>query len=164
RRAAALTLAGDAIKAIISCAYGYALYGFTGAYIAVFFCILGHCFPLYYHFKGGKGIVTVAFMVLMLDPIIFAVLLALFLILIIATRMVSFGSVICVMLFPLILYRLRGPGIPILFAMLITILVVFMHRENIMRIYRGQESKIDLAALFGRKKKEENKQQPSDEG
>ena len=55
-----------------------------------------------------------------------------------------------------------GPWI--LFAMLITILVVFMHRENIMRIYRGQESKIDFAALFSRKKKEENKQQPSDEG
>ena len=162
RRAAAMTLAGDATKAIIACIYGYLLYGFTGAYIAGFFCILGHCFPLYYHFKGGKGIVTVAFMALMLDPLVFAILFVIFFILIIATRMVSFGSVICVMLFPLILYRLRGPGIPILFAMLITILIVFMHRENLMRIYRGQESKLDFAALLGKKKKEENKQSPSD--
>ena len=50
RRAAVLTLLGDALKAIVSSLYGYALLGFTGAYIAGFFCILGHCFPIYYKF------------------------------------------------------------------------------------------------------------------
>ena len=151
RREAILTLTGDALKAIISCLYGYALYGFTGAYIAGFFCILGHCFPIYYRFKGGKGIVTVAFMLLMLDYRVFAILCVLFIILVIATKMVSFGSVICIMLFPLFLYRFSGAGTPIVFAMLITILVVFMHRDNIMRIYRGKEAKLDFSKLLGRK-------------
>ncbi len=155
RRAAGLTLVGDAVKAIVSSVFGYALMGYTGAYIAGFFCILGHCFPIYYRFRGGKGIVTVAFMLLMLDPVIFAILFFVFAALIIATKMVSFGSVICVMLFPLILFRLRGPGDPIIFAMLITILVVFMHRENIMRIFHGQESKLDFSKLFSKKKNTE---------
>lgn len=153
RRAAALTLGGDALKAVISSLYGYALMGFTGAYIAGFFCIFGHVFPLYYHFRGGKGIVTTAVMVLMLDPIVFAILFVLFAILVLASKMVSFGSVMCILLYPLLLYRLSGPGIPIIFALLISALVVFMHRENIIRIFHGQESKLDFSKLFGRKKK-----------
>lgn len=153
RRAAVLTLLGDALKAIVSSLYGYALLGFTGAYIAGFFCILGHCFPIYYKFKGGKGIVTVAFMILMLDPIVFTILFFIFFALVFATKMVSFGSVICVMLFPILLHRIEGPGIPVIFAMLITLLVVFMHRENIMRIFHGEESKVDFSKLFGKKSK-----------
>lgn len=153
RRAAVLTLTGDALKAIVSTLFGYTLLGFTGAYVAGFFCILGHCFPIWYKFKGGKGIVTVAFMILMLDPIVFAILFFIFFALVFATKMVSFGSVICVMLFPILLERIEGPGIPIIFAMLITLLVVFMHRENIMRIFHGQESKVDFGKLFARKKK-----------
>lgn len=162
RRAAILTLTGDALKAIVSTLYGYLLLGFTGAYIAGFFCILGHCFPIYYKFKGGKGIVTVAFMILMLDPIVFAILFFVFFGLIIATKMVSFGSVICVMLFPILLDRIEGPGIPVIFAMLITMLVVFMHRENILRIFHGQESKLDFEKLFG-KKKDKNESKTKDE-
>ena len=154
RRAAVLTLIGDALKAIVSTLYGYALLGFTGAYLAGFFCILGHCFPIWYKFKGGKGIVTVAFMVLMLDPIVFAILFFIFFALVFATKMVSFGSVICVMLFPILLDRIEGPGIPVIFAMLITVLVVFMHRENILRIFHGEESKIDFAKLFSKKKQD----------
>ena len=154
RRAAVLTLIGDALKAIVSTLYGYALLGFTGAYVAGFFCILGHCFPIWYKFKGGKGIVTVAFMVLMLDPIVFAILFFIFFALVFATKMVSFGSVICVMLFPILLDRIEGPGIPVIFAMLITVLVVFMHRENILRIFHGEESKIDFAKLFSKKKQD----------
>jgi glycerol-3-phosphate acyltransferase PlsY len=122
--------------------------------VAGFFCILGHCFPIWYKFKGGKGIVTVAFMVLMLDPIVFAILFFIFFALVFATKMVSFGSVICVMLFPILLDRIEGPGIPVIFAMLITVLVVFMHRENILRIFHGEESKIDFAKLFSKKKQD----------
>ena len=92
-------------------------------------------------------------MILMLDPIVFTILFFIFFALVFATKMVSFGSVICVMLFPILLHRIEGPGIPVIFAMLITLLVVFMHRENIMRIFHGQESKVDFAKLFGKKSK-----------
>ena len=64
-----------------------------------------------------------------------------------------------------LLYRMRGPGEPILFAMLITVLVVFMHRENIMRIFHGQESKLDFGRLFGKKKETsvEEEEEPAEE-
>ena len=162
-RAAALTLAGDALKAVVSSLFGYLLLGFTGAYMAGFFCILGHIFPIYYHFKGGKGIVTVAFMVLMLDPVVFAILLAIFILLVAASKMVSFGSVMCVLIYPMVLYQIEGPGIPIIFAFMIMVLVLFMHRENIMRIYRGEESKLDFAKLFGRKKQHKIDEDVSEE-
>lgn len=152
RRAAAMTFVGDAVKAIISCAYGYCLLGYIGATIAGFFCILGHIFPIYYHFKGGKGIVTVAFMILMLDPLVFLVLFTIYVILIIGTRLVSLASIMCSMLYPLILYRFEGPGTQVIFAFLSAALVVFMHKDNMMRILNRKEPRIDLAALFGRKK------------
>jgi len=164
RRAAVLTLGGDALKAIVSCLFGYALLGFTGAYISGFFCMLGHIFPIFYRFRGGKGIVTAAFMILMLDPLVFAILFVLFVILVAASKMVSFGSVMCVLIYPFLLYRLNGPGTPIIFAMLITVLVVFMHRENIMRIFHGEESKLDFSKLFGRRKKQREQQQDTDNG
>lgn len=148
RRAAAFTFLGDALKAVLSCLFGYFMMGYIGACIAGFFCILGHIFPIYYHFRGGKGIVTVAFMVLMLDPVVFAILFGFFLVILVGSRIVSLASIMCALLYPLVLYRIEGPGTPVVFAFLCTALVVFMHRENMMRIFHGQESRIDFKALF----------------
>jgi len=145
--AAALTLLGDALKAVVSSLIGYVVFGVTGAYIAGLFCILGHMFPIYYRFKGGKGVVTTAVMILMLNPVIFLILLAVFLLIVLGTRFISLGSVMCVMIWPLILQRMEGAGAPVLMAMAIAALVVFMHRENIKRLLRGEENKVS----FGKK-------------
>lgn len=67
KKAAVLTLLGDGLKAVVSSVIGYLALGVTGAYIAGLFCILGHMFPIYYHFQGGKGVVTTAVMILMLN-------------------------------------------------------------------------------------------------
>jgi glycerol-3-phosphate acyltransferase PlsY len=56
KKAAALTLLGDMLKAVVSCLIGYALIGQLGAYIAGLFCMIGHIFPVFYRFKGGKGV------------------------------------------------------------------------------------------------------------
>lgn len=157
--AAALTLLGDALKAVVSSLIGYVVFGVTGAYIAGLFCILGHMFPIYYRFKGGKGVVTTAVMILMLNPVIFLILLAVFLLIVLGTRFISLGSVMCVMIWPLILQRMEGAGAPVLMAMAIAALVVFMHRENIKRLLRGEENKVS----FGKKKKPAEKEDETDE-
>ncbi|MBQ8275204.1 MAG: glycerol-3-phosphate 1-O-acyltransferase PlsY [Clostridia bacterium] len=157
--AAALTLLGDALKAVVSSLIGYVVFGVTGAYIAGLFCILGHMFPIYYRFKGGKGVVTTAVMILMLNPVIFLILLAVFLLIVLGTRFISLGSVMCVMIWPLILQRMEGAGAPVLMAMAIAALVVFMHHENIKRLLRGEENKVSS----GKKKKPAEKEDETDE-
>ncbi len=153
--AAALTLLGDMLKAVFASLFGYLFLGVTGAYLAGLFCILGHMFPIFYRFKGGKGVVTTAVMILMLNPIIFAILLLMFAIIVIGTRYISLGSVMCALLWPLLVHRIEGPGANVLLTIGIAALIVFMHRGNIKRLYEGKESKVSL--------KKKKKEEPTDE-
>lgn len=149
KRAAGLTFLGDALKTAVSCAFGILVYGVYGAYLAGLFCIMGHMFPVYFKFKGGKGIVCLAVMILITDWRVFLILFAIFLIIVLGTKYVSLGSVIGAMLYPIVLNRINaGTENAVrsveLIAILVAILVVFMHRENIKRLYRGTESKLDF--------------------
>jgi glycerol-3-phosphate acyltransferase PlsY len=148
KRAAALTLLGDALKAIVSCSIGYLMLGYTGCYIAGLFCVIGHMFPVFYRFKGGKGVVTGAIAILMSDPIVFAIILLIFIIIVVFTKYISLGSIMSVILYPFILDRickLRGYVCPYtIFAFLIMILVLIKHYENIKRLFQGKENKFSF--------------------
>lgn len=143
KKAAGLTLLGDALKAAVSALIGYALLGQYGAYIAGLFCIVGHMFPVYYRFRGGKGVVTAAVSILMSNPFVFLILFIIFVIIVLFTKYISLGSVMCVLLYPIILDRIDGPAY-VIFAFLVTVLVVTKHWGNIKRLMRGQESKFSF--------------------
>lgn len=144
KKAAGLTLLGDALKAMVSCLIGYAIFGQLGAYLAGFFCILGHIFPIYYHFKGGKGVVTTAVAILMCHPLVFLILLVIFLIIVLCTKYISLGSIMGVLLYPIILSWFPSGRIYAVFAVLTTVIVVFKHWENIKRLKAGTESKFSF--------------------
>ena len=155
KKAAGLTLLGDSLKAVVSCLIGYALLGQFGAYLSGVFCILGHMFPIYYRFKGGKGVVTAAITILMCNPLVFAILFLLFVIIVLSTKYISLGSVMCMLLYPVVLDRIErsvlfhenppeGAPLYILFAFLMTFLVVFKHWENIKRLWNGTENKFSF--------------------
>ena len=150
KKAAGLTLLGDALKAMVSCLIGYALIGQMGSYIAGLFCIIGHMFPLYYRFKGGKGVVTAAMTILMCNPFVFLILFVMFVVIVLCTKYISLGSVMCMLLFPLILDRIDSfmnqiPTSPYTWiAVLMTVLVVVKHWENIKRLSQGKESKFSF--------------------
>lgn len=108
KKAGVITLAGDMAKTVVSCLLGYFLLGRLGAYIAGFFCMMGHMFPMKYKFKGGKGVACTAIVVLMTDlgspvysfPVVFVILFACFAVIVLGTKYVSLGSIMAVALYP----------------------------------------------------------------
>lgn len=157
-----LTLAGDSLKTILAVLLGFLLLpGDIGAYIAGLFCVLGHTFPLYYRFKGGKGVLTAAVMLLMLDLPTFGFTILVFAIILVGTKMVSLASIMSALFMPLwlnisytvILGEGAAAGLRLPIAFLITVFVIFMHRENFKRIQNRTEPKIRLP---WEKKKKDN--------
>jgi len=160
KRMAALILLLDFLKAVISVVIGTLIlpHQLGGGAIAGIFVILGHSFPIYYKFRGGKGVACLAGVVLMLSPISFVILISLFIAIVAMSRFVSLGSIMCVMLWPVI-HTAFYPTQPwtTIGAIVIMAIIVFMHRENIKRLLAGKESKISFKKKSKEEKKEENK-------
>ena len=136
-------LVGDIVKGVVACLIGSHLMGALGVLIAGSAAIAGHMFPLYFGFKGGKGILVGATMIA-----VFCVAIAAFIVLVAITKWVSLGSIVGSCLVPVMtLYFHWGedmllPMMIILVAMVTA--VVYMHRSNIVRIAHGEENKFSL--------------------
>ena len=147
KKMAILTFSCDLLKAAIAVVFGSLLLtNEIGGAIAGFFVIFGHSFPIFHKFKGGKGVACAAIVVLMMDWITFLILLVVFVGVVLLSKMVSLGSVCGMGLYPIVLTAFTGVngGAKPLFAVLTAVLVIFMHRKNLKRIYNGEESKISL--------------------
>ena len=139
-----LVLLGDVAKGAAAVAIGALLAGPIGKLVAGIFVIMGHMFPLYFGFRGGKGVLVGAVMLVLFDWRMFLIALIVFLIAVLATRWISLGSVLGAVTCPitvLILYR-----DPVLTAMIfgMAVAVIFMHRSNIMRMLHGEENKFSF--------------------
>ena len=143
KKAALITFAGDILKTLLAVLIGWSVFGYLTAYIAGFACFIGHIFPVFYNFKGGKGVLCMAAIMLMLDWRIFGTLVVVFVGIVMATKYISAGSVICAMMFPLMLNRMNDTGIYMIefVAIAIAVIVVIKHRTNLKRIFNGTESK-----------------------
>lgn len=160
KKAGLFTFFGDMFKTALSVVIGYVLLGYYGAYFAGLFCILGHAFPIYFGFKGGKGVATIATICLMTEPVVFLVLFVIYAIILLGYKMVSLASVMSMMIYPLILSMLGfagNAGLHIIFAAIMALLVIFLHRKNIARIYNNTESKISFGKNKNKSQTEENK-------
>lgn len=146
KRAAVITFVGDILKTVVAILTGWCVFGYLTAYVAGFACFIGHIWPVFYRFRGGKGILCLTAMLFMLDWRIFLILLAIFLLLVGMTKYISFGSVLCSMLFPLILNRMNDTGLRMIefIAMACAVIVVIRHWGNLKRIFEGTESKFEF--------------------
>ena len=147
KKAAIGTLVGDALKVVLAIFIGYLLVGklMGGAYVAGLFAILGHVYPVYYKFKGGKGVVAASITILMIDPVVFAVVLTVFVVVVAIWRYISLGAILAAAVYPLITYASEsGPSIAVIFAFLIAVFVIFLHRGNIQRLLEGNERKLSF--------------------
>ena len=128
-------------------------FGYTFAtqpllYVAGTFCILGHIFPVFFRFKGGKGVLCTAAMVLIVSPLVFLALFLVFLILLFITHYVSLSSMTVGLFYPFVLDRLpkllcgvSPSGITPLLAIIIGLLILYCHRGNIVRLKEKRENK-----------------------
>jgi glycerol-3-phosphate acyltransferase PlsY len=123
----------------------------VGSYLAGICCVIGHLYPLYFGFRGGKGVMTVLGITLLLDWRTALVLLIVFSVVVLCTRMVSLGSITAGIVMPIVTYLFRTywyhqPWPTATFCtvavLLIAVIVILKHRSNIKRILNGTESKI----------------------
>ena len=109
---------------------------------AGFAAVLGHVFPVFYGFRGGKGVATALGAFLALAPLAMLVSLGVFVLVVALTRYVSLGSILAMTLLPMAAGLFRAP-LPVLVAAAATaILVILKHLENLKRLARGEESRL----------------------
>lgn len=154
KKAAIITLICDVLKGVIAVLFAYIIGNiFAGLNnsmlikLAGIFVIIGHTYPVFFEFKGGKGIATALGVLLITNWNIGLVCLFFALIVMAFTRIVSLGSLAAAALFPLLVIFMTGDnflvqGNYVLFAFVLSIIVIFNHRGNIRRLIMGNENKL----------------------
>ena len=122
--------------------------GWLGAVCAASGVLLGHAFPVFNHFRGGKCVASMSGVMFVLYPILTAIVFAFAIALILITRWVSLASVTSFIIIPAsawIFGGLLNLTLPVqIFTTFFALLIIFLHRENIKRLLKGEESKLDL--------------------
>ena len=139
-----LVLLGALAKAAAALAIGGALLGQGGKLLAGAFVILGHVYPAYFGFRGGKGVLVGAMTLLLFDWRIFLIALGLFIVAVAVTRWVSLGSILGAISFPFTMYYFYRSPLYTVVAVVLSGAVIYLHRSNIKRILAGKENKFTL--------------------
>jgi len=137
-----LTFVGDCVKAIIAITLGRVILQQHGAMIAGLFAVIGHNWPVFFSFKGGKGIACCSAVFILCYPLlgIPAVIIAVLVILI--TRYISLGSIVMTVVFAILTLIFEGIWPAGVWAVLLMIMAVYRHRGNVQRLISGTERKI----------------------
>jgi glycerol-3-phosphate acyltransferase PlsY len=133
--------------------FSYMLEGYKDEFLILQLCgsfsaVFGHVFPLFAHFRGGKGVATSLGIVIGINPYAALVCLAIFLLVFISSRYVSLGAIISALCFPFVSYFMiqEDARIMIIFTVVLGVMVILAHRKNIDRLWKGEENKMNLFA------------------
>lgn len=162
---ALFTLLGDLLKGILAvliCKLICSLFGiglgsendvhFIG-YVAGLCAVIGHIFPLYYGFKGGKGVLVGVSVFLVIDPIVFGILILIFAAMLIISKYVSLSSITAALCCPIVTFLVRyfleneSIDLSLLYSIMtlpICIIVICMHKSNIIRLKSGTENRFSI--------------------
>lgn len=154
KKAGKVVLAIDVLKGMLAVLLPYFVlpYTFTAAalthvqLVAAFLAVLGHVFPVFAGFKGGKGVATSLGVVVGLQPLAALICLGIFLMVFMISHYVSLGSILAALAFALLLwfaFPIQTFALPV-FGSLLSAVVIVAHRKNIDRILHGTESKMNL--------------------
>ena len=161
KKAAAITLVCDILKGVVAILLAILIAKISSknaallAQIAAIEVVIGHTYPVFFGFKGGKGVATSLGILLLINWKIGLICLIFGVALIALTRMVSLGSISAAILFAILTIFIQdsyiASGNYIVFAFMLAGFIMFNHRTNIVRIFKGEENRISF------KKKEETK-------
>ncbi len=138
---AALTLVFDAAKAGIAAMIAGYLWGYNAALIAGAAAVIGHCFPIWLGFKGGKGVATYFGFLLAMDWRVALIAALVWFLTALTSRMSSLSALLACLAAPIAAYALGEQGLALTSALL-SLMIYIRHKDNIKRIIAGQESKI----------------------
>ena len=157
KKAALFTFLGDFCKGIIAVLLGkllFHLFGFDssqGACIAGALAVIGHNWPVYFGFKGGKGVLTSFSVLIMVAPIPALLSLVIFIVIVALTKYVSLGSITGAFLLPVMVffagdYLFLESGLTSTFwlCVFVALLIIVRHHANIKRLIKGEESKLNF--------------------
>lgn len=139
-----MTFAGDCGKAALACGIGYWTLGLYGAMLAGLMVILGHNWPVFFQFKGGKGVASSCGVMLVCFPIPALISYAVAIGIIALTRFISLGSMCMLTVYAILVCVMCSGGdmLMILWAVLLAALCILRHRTNIGRLIHGTENKL----------------------
>ena len=151
-KAAVLTLICDILKGVVSILIAVLIGNIVRevdkallVQIAGIAVIVGHTFPIFFEFRGGKGVATALGVLITLNWKIRLICLIFAVIIIAFTKMVSVGSILAAVLYPILtIFMGDVKFLPVMISILIALLVIFNHRENLKRIKNGTENKISF--------------------
>jgi glycerol-3-phosphate acyltransferase PlsY len=145
---AALVMLGDTMKGVVGAAMGMIAAGSTDpqvewAFLAGLAAVVGHCYPLFHRFKGGKGVATGLGVLAFTVPLVAAIALGVWVILVWLTKTASVSSLIVVLgSIPLTIWR-GVWGMSLVWLLATVVLVIWRHRGNIQRMFQGREQKVN---------------------
>ena len=151
-----LTLVGDVVKAVLAVLVGRLLSGETGALIAGVAVVAGHNWPVFFGFKGGKGIAASLGVILMTDPLIALILLLIQFSILIPTRLMSLASVASSISYSILVAIFHwGEWGYVLFGFILGFMAVYSHRANLKRLINKNENRLDFEKIneISKKKK-----------
>jgi len=154
-KAAAAVTVVDLLKGILACLIGQLISGYVenagyvGMYAAGFAAVLGHNWPIFFGFKGGKGVLTTFAVILYITPLPALICLGIFIIVVAVTRYVSLGSLIASVCCPVVSLFFNIPTVLRVLGILMVLLIVARHKDNIVRLKNHTEKRISFKGNKG---------------
>lgn len=142
KKAGILIFLLDFVKGQLGVLLGACMLGLPGAMVVGgFFAMLGHMFPLFIGFKGGKGVATSLGVIAALMPKVTAIVFVAWIIIFAITRYVSVASIVAAVLTPILAAVFHEPTVYFLFVLVMAAFIILRHRENIARLKAGRENR-----------------------
>ena len=142
KKAGVIALFGDILKGLIAVLIGSFIAGEDGQILAGLFVIIGHNWPAFLNFKGGKGIATTIGVMAAINPYIVAGIVPVGVLIIVITKYVSLASILGMIVFPIIMLLIKQPVKLVVFSFLLSIMAVYRHKSNIHKLLTGTENKL----------------------